>query len=82
MTNLRQNDVVSFDVGESFSWLGYALADQVLRSLSGVPTLANEQAPVRAFWSGNIAAVGNPPAVNVGYGNAFVAGYAKLWGLK
>jgi ribose transport system substrate-binding protein len=82
LTNLRQNDVVTFDVGESFSWLGYAMADQVLRSLSGVPTLANEQAPVRAFWSGNVAETGNPPKVNVGYGNAFVAGYAKLWGLK
>lgn len=82
LTNLRQNDVVSFDVGESFSWLGYAMADQVLRKLSGVPTLANEEAPVRAFWSGNVAATGNPPKVNVGYGNSFVAGYTKLWGLK
>jgi ribose transport system substrate-binding protein len=82
LKNLQSKNVVTMDLGESFSWLGYALADQSLRLMSGQPTIADEKVPVRVFTSDNIAATGNPPAINTGYGNAYLAGYTNLWGLS
>jgi ribose transport system substrate-binding protein len=79
---LAKRNVVTMDLGESFSWLGYALADQTLRLMVGQPALADEKVPVRVFDASNVTATGNPPAINTGYGNAYQAGYLTLWGLS
>ncbi len=79
---LAKGHVVTMDLGESFSWLGYALADQTLRLMVGQPALSDEKVPVRVFTSANVSQTGNPPAINTGYGNAYLAGYQALWGLS
>jgi ribose transport system substrate-binding protein len=84
LVDLKNHNVVTMDLGESYSWLGYALADQTLRILTGHKPLAASSpadlAPVRVFTSANISATGNPPTINKGYGNAYLAGYQKVWG--
>jgi ribose transport system substrate-binding protein len=82
LKDLQSNNVVTMDLGESYSWLGYALADQTLRIISGQPPVADEKVPVRVFDSANVSEAGNPPAINTGYGNAYLAGYTHLWGLS
>lgn len=82
LQDIKDNNVVTMDLGESFSWLGYALADDTLRILTGNPP-APAQAditPVRVFTSANISATGNPPTINEGYGSAYQAGYLHVWG--
>ncbi|WP_195908145.1 substrate-binding domain-containing protein [Nostocoides sp. HKS02] len=79
---LAKGNVVTMNLGESFSWLGYALADQTLRLMVGQPALSDEKVPVRVFTSANVSQTGNPPAINTGYGNAYLAGYQALWGLS
>jgi ribose transport system substrate-binding protein len=81
LKDLQSNNVVTMDLGESYSWLGYALADQTLRIISGQPPVADEKVPVRVFDSSNVSDAGKPPAINTGYGNAYLAGYSGLWGL-
>jgi ribose transport system substrate-binding protein len=81
LKDLQSKTVVTMDLGESYSWLGYALADQTLRIMSGQPPVADEKVPVRVFDSSNVNESGNPPAINTGYGNAYLAGYTTLWGL-
>jgi ribose transport system substrate-binding protein len=68
------------DVGESAPWIGYATMDQAFRILLGKPTV-KESAPVRVFDSTNAAETGTPPTLRKGYGTAYEAGFAKLWGL-
>lgn len=79
---LAKNKIVAMDLGESFSWLGYALADQTLRLIVGEQPVADEKVPVRVFTSDNVSEAGDPPAINTGYGNAYEAGYEALWGLS
>jgi ribose transport system substrate-binding protein len=79
---LAKGNIVTMDLGESYSWLGYALADQTLRLIVGQPPLSNEMVPVRVFTSANVSQTGNPPAINTGYGNAYLDGYLRLWGLS
>ncbi len=78
---LANGNIVTMDLGESFAWLGYALADETLRLMVGQQPLTDEKVPVRVFTSANVNETGNPPAINTGYGTAYEAGYLQLWGL-
>ncbi|MFD1237904.1 sugar ABC transporter substrate-binding protein [Pseudonocardia benzenivorans] len=69
------------DVGESAPWIGYSTMDQAFRVLLGQPVV-KASAPVRVFDSTNAKDAGDPPALTQGYGDAYVAGYEKLWGLS
>jgi ribose transport system substrate-binding protein len=84
MKLIQQGNVMTMDVGESVAWLGYAAMDQIGRVLSGSPPIASgdEQTPLRIFDKTNISQAGTPPAATSGYGTAFAAGYASLWGQK
>lgn len=68
------------DVGESAPWIGYATMDQAFRILLKKPTV-KESAPVRIFDSSNASEAGTPPELTKGYGDAYEAGFTKLWGL-
>ena len=76
---LEKGSSVAMDVGEPLDWLGYAFMDQAFRILAGVKPLVNEHTPFRVFTRADIAQTGTPPTVTGGYGNAYIAGYAKLW---
>lgn len=71
---------ISSDVGPAHLWRAYAAMDQTLRVLSGVPPLPpdKETEPSR-LWT--LANHQQAAEVNDGFGDAFPAGYEKLWGL-
>ena len=69
------------DAGEDLAWVGWAAMDQAFRAVAGVSAVPNEHTPLRVFDRGNVADAGTPPAVDRGYGNAYVAGYERLWGV-
>ena len=54
--------------------------DQAYRILLGKPAAAHVN-PIRVFDASNVASLGSKPTPASGYGNAYVAGYKKLWGL-
>jgi ribose transport system substrate-binding protein len=76
-----QQGKLGMDAGENLDWLGYADMDQAMRLLSGLPAVKSENTPLRVFDSSNVKDAGTPPRANAGYGNAYVSGYRKLWGL-
>lgn len=84
MGYLAQGNVVKFEVGENLNWLGWAYIDAEARILAGLklPKTFNEHTAERAFTAANIKDAGNPPQLSTGYGNAYVQGYKKLWGVK
>jgi len=90
MDMLKQGTVVKMEVGENLDWMGWAYVDAAARLLSGLtlpkpPNHFNEHTALRVFTSKNIAeAIGKDgkAALSTGYGNAYVAGYKKIWGVK
>lgn len=79
---MQQGNVIAMDSGESFDWLGWALADDSLRILTATKPVPTENVKLRAFTKANVNEAGTPPQVNKGYGNAYITGYKALWGLK
>jgi len=69
-------------VGEDVDWIGKAIIDSEMRLLAGRPMPKNPQIPVKIFSKDNAESAGVPAKPNMGYGNAYMDGYAKLWGLK
>jgi ribose transport system substrate-binding protein len=90
MDLLNQGTVVKMDVGENLDWMGWAYIDGAARLLAGLklplpPGHFNEHTPLRVFTATNIKqAIGKDgkAALSTGYGNAYVSGYKKLWGVK
>jgi ribose transport system substrate-binding protein len=78
---MRDGDIISMDSGESYDWLGWALADQLLRVMLGEEPVPTENVKLRLFDKSNVSEAGVPAKVNKGYGQAYVTGYKKLWGL-
>jgi ribose transport system substrate-binding protein len=76
---LEDGTTVTMDVGQNLSWLAYAFMDQDMRVLAKQAPVANENLPLRAFTSKNVRLTGTPPVNNLGYGNAYISNYYKLW---
>jgi ribose transport system substrate-binding protein len=81
---IQDADVVRMDVGENPSQVGYAVVDQVGRVLTGAGPIASGDynIPLRVFTKANVNDAGNPAELGKGYGDAFAAGYLKLWGVS
>lgn len=84
MNLMNTGKVLVADAGENVNWLGYAFMDQAMRVLAGADPIAdgNESTALRLFTADNIGETGNPPAVDKGYGDAYVKGYEQLWSGK
>jgi ribose transport system substrate-binding protein len=80
MKEVKKGDIITSDVGENLEWIGYAIVDQSMRIMGGLAPVKNARVPVRVFDSTNIASAG--PKFTGGWGNSYVGGYQKLWGLK
>jgi ribose transport system substrate-binding protein len=80
LKEVKKNDIVTMDVGENLEWIGYAIVDQSMRIMGGLPPVKNARVPVRVFDKANIAQAGSN--FTGGWGNSYVSGYKKLWGLK
>jgi len=78
---VRDRDVVEIDIGENLRWIALGIMDQHMRLMAGLRPVQNEHVPLRIFYSGNIAATGNPPRDSTGFGSAYVSGYYRLWGM-
>jgi ribose transport system substrate-binding protein len=72
---------VEMDVAENLDWTSYAITDQALRLIGGMPSVADPHLPLRVYDKTNIAEAGSDPKTAGGFGDAYKAGYMKLWGL-
>jgi ribose transport system substrate-binding protein len=80
LKEVKKGDIISADVGENLEWIGYAIVDQSMRIMGGLTPVKSEHVPVRVFDSSNISQTGSK--FTGGWGNSYVGGYQKLWGLK
>ena len=80
LKEVKTGDIVTMDVGENLEWIAYAILDQSMRIMGGLPPVKSEHVPVRVFDKSNIAETGSK--FTSGWGNSYVGGYQKLWGLK
>jgi ribose transport system substrate-binding protein len=80
LKEVKKNDIVTMDVGENLEWIGYAIVDQSMRIMGGLPAVKNAHVPVRVFDKSNISQAGGN--FTGGWGKSYVSGYRKLWGLK
>jgi ribose transport system substrate-binding protein len=80
---IQAGDIMAANMGENINWLGWANMDQAFRILADGPIIEDglEGTPLRVFDDSNVADTGNPPTPDKGYGEAYVEGYRKLWGL-
>jgi ribose transport system substrate-binding protein len=72
---------VEMDVSENLDWISYAVTDQTMRLMAGLPAVKDPQLPLRIYDKDNVAEAGTGEATAEGFGTAFKAGYRKLWGL-
>jgi ribose transport system substrate-binding protein len=79
---IRQGNVVAMDAGDNIEWNSYANMDQAFRILTGTDPVQNEKTPLRIFDKTNVEEAGTPAKANQGYGNAYISGYQKLWGVS
>lgn len=73
--------VVDMNIGESLDWIAYATIDGHLRDACGLESPKALNVPFYIFDKDNIADAGTPAQFDTGYGDAYVAGFRKLWGL-
>jgi ribose transport system substrate-binding protein len=76
---LVQQGKVDMDLGENLDWVGHALMDADMRVACHLPPVTNPEIPLYVFDKSNANEAGNPPESSKGYGDAYIAGYKKLW---
>jgi ribose transport system substrate-binding protein len=83
MQQLAAGDVIGALVGQPLNWLGWAIADQSLRAMNGVPAVADELVPQRVFTKNNIGEVDIKGAQASWFGTTdYKAAYKALWGVQ
>jgi ribose transport system substrate-binding protein len=82
MKLIESGDIMAADMGENIEWLAYANMDQAMRILTDGPVIedGNEDTPLRVFDDSNIKESGPPEYVS-GFGESYIVGYKKLWGV-
>jgi ribose transport system substrate-binding protein len=79
---LVQQGKVEMDIGENLDWIGHAVMDAEMRIVCGLPPIKDPKIPFYIFDKNNAKDAGTPPKLSQGYGDAYVQGYRKLWGLQ
>jgi ribose transport system substrate-binding protein len=79
---LVQDGKVEMDIGENLDWIGHAVMDAEMRLLCGLAPIKDPKIPFYVFDKSNARNAGRPPKLSTGYGDAYLAGYDKLWMLK
>jgi ribose transport system substrate-binding protein len=79
---LVQQGQVAMDIGENLDWIAHAVMDSEMRMLCGLEAVKDPKIPFYIFDQSNAKTAGTPPRVSTGYGDAYVAGYGKLWKLR
>ena len=78
---LVQQGKVEMDIGENLDWVGHAIADAEMRMLCNLPDVKDPNIPFYIFDKSNADSAGHPPQLSTGYGDAYIAGYRKMWKL-
>jgi ribose transport system substrate-binding protein len=75
---------LDMNLGENEVWIGRAILDAAMRAAMDkpVPNDTYAKAPLLVFTKENVANAGTPPDPAKGYGESYVAGFDKLWGLQ
>jgi ribose transport system substrate-binding protein len=83
MKLIVDGDIMAANMGENIQWLAYANMDQAMRILTDGPIIedGNEDTPLRVFDDSNIEEAGAPEFVS-GFGDSYITGYKKLWGVE
>lgn len=76
---VQQGPIFIADPGASTPWMGWEAMDQTLRAMSGMQP-GNPSVPIRYLDKSNLAGANLKDLTTI-YGDAYVAGYKKLWGL-
>lgn len=76
-----QQGLADMDIGESLDWIAYATVDGHLRDACGLKSPTALNVPFYIFDKNNAAEAGTPAQFDTGYGDAYKAGFRKLWGL-
>lgn len=76
---IQKGTVLAADPGYSTPWIGWEAMDQALRAMSGMQP-GNPVVPIRYLDKSNLTGV-DVTSLSTLYGNAYIAGYKKLWGL-
>jgi len=79
---LVQQGKVEMDLGENLDWIGHAVLDSEMRLLCGKDEIDDPKIPFMMFTAANAKDAGTPPQLSQGYGNAYEAGFDKLWGVE
>jgi len=79
---LIQQGKVEMDIGENLDWIGSSIIDSEMRRICGLAVPKDPKIPFYVFDSSNAKDAGTPPGLSKGYGDAYVAGFEKLWMLK
>ncbi|MCD2172179.1 sugar ABC transporter substrate-binding protein [Rhizobium sp. C4] len=77
-----QQGLADMDIGESLDWIAYATVDGHLRDACGLKTPTALNVPFYIFDKSNAAEAGTPAKFDTGYGDAYKAGFRKLWGIQ
>jgi ribose transport system substrate-binding protein len=82
--DLVKQGKLDMNLGENEDWIARGMLDVCMRAAAGmeVPKDHYKKAPLYIFTKDNVAAAGTPPSPEKGYGDAYLAGFDKLWGLS
>jgi len=78
---IRDGKIVKMDVGENPSYIAAAGVDQTLRVVGGLEPSKDENLVLRVFTKDNVQEAGVPAALGKGYGEAWVEGFNRVWGV-
>ena len=82
-TEVAQKSPLVADVGGPNQWYAVALADQVLRVLTGQKPVKSENVPLRLFTTANIKTINVKKDESTWYGKVNpIPHYHKLWGVR
>jgi hypothetical protein len=77
---IQEGTALKAAIGSPNRWIAYAMADQILRALTGNPPAPDEAIPVRLFDRENIADVDPRAPEERWYGSVgFAARYGAIW---
>lgn len=77
---VQKGPIMIADPGSSAPWSGWEAMDQALRAMSGMKP-GNPVIPIRYLDKKNLTGLQFTSDLSSVFGNAYVAGYKKLWGL-
>ena len=81
--DLVKQGKLDMNLGENEDWIARAMLDVSMRAAAGLPVPEDDykKAPLYIFTKDNVDKAGTPPSPEKGYGDAYLSGFDKLWGL-